>query len=89
MLWLHKAEYTLVLVKRAGFGGEGQICWLILQSSVHKCTLEKTRPAIVERLLWIIRQQREGEVWTTGRNISPNDTGGDQKVDPKLTQGRG
>lgn len=71
--WLHKAEYTLVLVKGGGFGGDGQICWLILQSSVHKYTLEKSRPAITERQLWIICQQRGGEVWTIGRNISPND----------------
>lgn len=49
--WLHKAEHSLVLVKRGGFGGEGQICQLIPRSSVHKQTLEKSRPAIVERLL--------------------------------------
>lgn len=34
--WLHRAEHSLVLVKRGRFGGEGQICLLMSQSSLHK-----------------------------------------------------
>lgn len=48
--WLHKAEHSLVLVKRGRFGREGRICQLIPWSSLHKQTLEKSRPAVVEGL---------------------------------------